>query len=611
MDSRQSWYSGQTSNDGTSSFLYPQDTVLGSNGPANSLTTDLSTHMFNNLAPDVYQNNMPTERPLGWMGMDGNLNVAVDEADEANDSFAARTFAPDPIMLFLTLITDSRMAPRLSCAIELHPNAGSVTSNDDIFSISAASAISLAVNEDLPDNIRLAFRDAGTILATARHLPMMSRSVFSLPDYRILAPVLEVLTSPAYLFQLDSVPNGDHSHSTVGYLARECNFVLILVQITSCKPKPQALNAKTSRQPLSNLNPSLISSSNTNYWSGLSITPSSANHSASPNLSSGTHLSFSSSTNLSSGTNLSSSTNLSLGTNLSDQSLDTIPALGTAHEFDLPNPSSQSVALTTGIDPHSADSRSVLAPRNSVAYQQNFMFVPNETLPTISRSLRAKKGIRFAEPYVASKQSRPPKRKQDALPPSHSKRFAGSSSDHGVLWPNDIDEACTTFELPKPHGTKGPQGRNRLISVLVQDWNHLRDLIFRLGYKENRGSVSVQTCTWRDGRVQTFEQILSELNWTKDDFSMKNGIYLWARTATATKVWDFSRVVSQADQKLEATLYEIWKRLHYFFTSTSFQYDGDILLSEPDSLEYDLVNLHQLDIKNHKENIKLRLIDRP
>ncbi|KAJ3820002.1 hypothetical protein F5880DRAFT_1509711 [Lentinula raphanica] len=192
---------------------------------------------------------------------------------------------------------------------------------------------------------------------------------------------------------------------------------------------------------------------------------------------------------------------------------------------------------------------------------------------------------------------------------------------HIPIRATDIKDACCNIGIRVPKGT--PKSERRPFSDILQDWYRAWLLTLFLGYDETKGSTHVQTYTWKHGNVETFEQILGHVNWKRSDYEYKTSLYTWAINATSTKVWDTSlsipvgrgestaSVLDFSDQKTIAAAKRTWNRLHFLFQSTSFLYAGNPRSARPNSREFDLTYLHQNDVKNHKEEIKHFLVDRP
>ncbi|KAJ3756247.1 hypothetical protein EV360DRAFT_72154 [Lentinula raphanica] len=193
----------------------------------------------------------------------------------------------------------------------------------------------------------------------------------------------------------------------------------------------------------------------------------------------------------------------------------------------------------------------------------------------------------------------------------HSELAPPSPSSFQAL---NVDAACERLEINKPHGTWGPKGRRRTISILVQDWQNVRELVLALGYKEQgvEGGMDVQKYEWADGTVETYEEILKGLNWSTDDYEIKTGLYLWAIEATATKVWnrDLPLPTDEEERRKVKRARRTWRRLCYFFTETEYQYHGHPDLSQRGTKEYSLKFLNQSVMKKSRKIIKSRLIDR-
>ncbi|KAJ3965109.1 hypothetical protein EV361DRAFT_873458 [Lentinula raphanica] len=174
----------------------------------------------------------------------------------------------------------------------------------------------------------------------------------------------------------------------------------------------------------------------------------------------------------------------------------------------------------------------------------------------------------------------------------------------------NIQDACRIIGISEPQGPPIPEHK-RLLSEIIQDWQRAWMLTTGLGYNEAKGTLSVQSYTWRDGNVQTFEQILAAVNWKLGPFTRKTSLYNWAINATSTKVWNTLLAVPVGQEKLIADARQTWNRLVFFFQATSFLYGGDPRSSLRNSREYDLTYLHESDVRKYKRHIKNYLTDRP
>ncbi|KAJ3963835.1 hypothetical protein EV361DRAFT_874510, partial [Lentinula raphanica] len=169
----------------------------------------------------------------------------------------------------------------------------------------------------------------------------------------------------------------------------------------------------------------------------------------------------------------------------------------------------------------------------------------------------------------------------------------------------DVDHACELLEIPKPHGSTGPGARSRKLSFLVQDWRHMHILVKGLGYVDNsEGGLSKQTYQWAGGRNETYESILKDCDWSKDDYKIKTKVYLWAREATKTKVWNqnFPTPENPVERRKFTTARDNWDRLCYFFNETTFHYRDHPDFSQPGTEEFKLQFLTQNVVKNIFKN---------
>ncbi|KAJ3764634.1 hypothetical protein FB446DRAFT_795918 [Lentinula raphanica] len=186
--------------------------------------------------------------------------------------------------------------------------------------------------------------------------------------------------------------------------------------------------------------------------------------------------------------------------------------------------------------------------------------------------------------------------------------------EQGRQAPVDVIDACEQFKIPIPIGSSGPQGKNRTFASLYQDWYYTRAILSILGFdveQKFNGPYRERALIWRDGRVQTLEDILTKLHWTCSDFDQKSVWYLWAENAARKKMWNPHKIPPENPGKISTvgSAYSTWKRIRYFFTETSYCYRGDI---DPDSsidAEKDLLNLKQINIKTYMSYIEAHLVD--
>ncbi|KAJ3816479.1 hypothetical protein F5880DRAFT_1512630, partial [Lentinula raphanica] len=125
--------------------------------------------------------------------------------------------------------------------------------------------------------------------------------------------------------------------------------------------------------------------------------------------------------------------------------------------------------------------------------------------------------------------------------------------------------------------SSGPQGKNRTFASLYQDWYYTRAILSILGFdveQKFNGPYRERALIWRDGRVQTLEDILTKLHWTCSDFDQKSIWYLWAENAARKKMWNPHKIPPE----------------------------------NPDA-EKDLLNLKQINIKTYMSYIEAHLVD--
>ncbi|KAJ3715345.1 hypothetical protein C8R42DRAFT_725703 [Lentinula raphanica] len=177
----------------------------------------------------------------------------------------------------------------------------------------------------------------------------------------------------------------------------------------------------------------------------------------------------------------------------------------------------------------------------------------------------------------------------------------------------NINHACGLIGIPVPQGPPPSfeACQKRPISEMIQDWYRAWMLTAGLGYDETKGSLDVQTYTWKNGKVETFEQILRGVNWKPGSFVRKTALYSWAINATSTKVWDASLTVPVGQERLINAAKQTWNQLVLFFQETSFLFSGDPRSSPRNSREFGLTYLHEADVRKYKQYIKGYLIDRP
>ncbi|KAJ3728449.1 hypothetical protein C8R42DRAFT_638228 [Lentinula raphanica] len=170
------------------------------------------------------------ERPLGWMSLDRELDAGLLDDEMSGNLSGKRSIA---IKLYLALVTDADRPPRLVFEVELQAEADSVTATNGAFDITVRSIISLIERADLPFELRNLLQDGRSRLGTAQNLPQVAYPTRSLRDFRILAPLIEILTSPASQFYLRSVSDNDSVHFVPMRELEEPRFVLIVFQVTN------------------------------------------------------------------------------------------------------------------------------------------------------------------------------------------------------------------------------------------------------------------------------------------------------------------------------------------------------------------------------------------
>ncbi|KAJ3964017.1 hypothetical protein EV361DRAFT_874350, partial [Lentinula raphanica] len=135
------------------------------------------------------------------------------------------------ITLLLTLVLRAQDGPRIVYTLDLQ---SPVVSNGGVPTINAVTAVLLAnsLEARLPEEFRLSLNHAETTLATAGIPPYLLVPVESLPDYRQLASVYEVLMSDPSTFVL--YPASDYFIPD-SMLAKpsKASFVLIVQPPTS------------------------------------------------------------------------------------------------------------------------------------------------------------------------------------------------------------------------------------------------------------------------------------------------------------------------------------------------------------------------------------------
>ncbi|KAJ3837373.1 hypothetical protein F5878DRAFT_662141 [Lentinula raphanica] len=188
-----------------------------------------------------------------------------------------------------------------------------------------------------------------------------------------------------------------------------------------------------------------------------------------------------------------------------------------------------------------------------------------------------------------------------------------SSTSRFPVHATDVSHACRLIGILVPQGPPASLELvvHRPISELIQDWFRAWMLTVGLGYDETKGGLSVQTYTWLNGNVETFEHILRSVNWKLATFTKKTSLYNWAINATSTKVWNDSLSVPVDQERLVNAAKRTWNRLVLFFQETSFLYSGNPRSCPKKSREYGLTYLHESDVRKHRPTIQAYLIDRP
>ncbi|KAJ3970822.1 hypothetical protein EV361DRAFT_950236 [Lentinula raphanica] len=211
------------------------------------------------------------ERPLGWMSLDRELDAGLLDDEMSRNLSGKRSIV---IKLYLALVTDADRPPRLVFEVELQAEADSVTATNGAFDITVRSIISLIERADLPFELRNLLQDGRSRLGTTQNLPQVAYPTRSLRDFRILAPLIEILTSPASQFYLRSVSDNDSVHFVPMRELEEPRFVLIVFQVTNLG---SALQSGHQASSLNDLHPDIYANPTHVSSDSPTVNPSNAN----------------------------------------------------------------------------------------------------------------------------------------------------------------------------------------------------------------------------------------------------------------------------------------------------------------------------------------------
>ncbi|KAJ3752360.1 hypothetical protein EV360DRAFT_75427 [Lentinula raphanica] len=489
------------------------------------------------------------ERPLGWMSLDRELDAGLLDDEMSGNLSGKRSIA---IKLYLALVTDADRPPRLVFEVELQAEADSVTATNGAFDITVRSIISLIERADLPFELRNLLQDGRSRLGTAQNLPQVAYPTRSLRDFRILAPLIEILTSPASQFYLRSVSDNDSVHFVPMRELEEPRFVLIVFQVTNLGSALQS-------------GPQASSLNDLQYADHLSDPAHASN---------------------------------------SNSSIPRSSPVLTSTRSEIPIESRTNEILETSPTHVSSDSPTV-NPSNANAHMQ---VTSREWLQSNDAQTDDTNDAQVNDAQTNDAQTNEVLSQTTA---SQNIAFSGSQIRIPVYAMN-VAHACRLLQIREPQGQSIDQPNNtRTFAEIIQDWFLAWNLLSGLGYNPKKGKLYEQTYTWSDGRVQTFDQILRGIRWTSDDFKTKTSLYRWAIHTTSTKVWNTSLPIPQGQEDRIAAAKMTWDRLVYFFQSTWFLHFDDPSRWPLGSPEFDLSYLHQNEVRRHRPLINRKVITCP
>ncbi|KAJ3833489.1 hypothetical protein F5878DRAFT_645906 [Lentinula raphanica] len=498
--------------------------------------------------------------------------------------------------MYFAVALDCSSPPRISYAFDLDPNVIPISMRAGVAVINAASVIALTANESiakLPQFIGNALQNPNTVIATSQCIPSMDCPVKLLLGYRQLASTFDIVMDTSSQFELYSLPDNYNPWSRY--------FIMILVTQPTFALGNTETNSMLDSGHISNaLFLAAISeawpSSNTDLNSVMQYSASSDSGAQNSRFLAPAN-DFGLSPNVHPATFVVSSSNSSALPQLT-------VAPQTLTESPKPMTVSSHLSLPLSIDPRMLTVNPVDGSSASPEpYASDSDSPPSSQLSVSSRSASV---TPTDEPLLPATTSGP--NVNQSMSVSSSKPFCAKNIDH----------ACYRFGIRRPHGSDiQEKARNRTLSILVQDWNNMRNLLLSLGYKEptngRSSGLSTQTYKWRSGRVETFESILSRLNWKTADYITKTSLFLWARNASKSKIWDDNKPLpTNDDERAKVELaHSVWDQIVFFFCGTSFQYLGHPHESPRKSPEYSLTTLSQRAIDRNSRLIDEWLIDRP
>ncbi|KAJ3737934.1 hypothetical protein EV360DRAFT_91074 [Lentinula raphanica] len=185
---------------------------------------DVFSDLFSNATYPTCDDVTGLDRPLGWSGVDSDINMEPPELRMNLNVYE--------ITILLTLITNAKNVPRIIYALDLPPQPDHVISKGGVPVITAMAAVSLAKSREveLPEDLRLSLHNLETTLATAGSPPVPSLPVDLLSDYRLLATMLNAMTSDSSLFEI--YPASQFEATPLMSMGQQpkVDFVLILIQ---------------------------------------------------------------------------------------------------------------------------------------------------------------------------------------------------------------------------------------------------------------------------------------------------------------------------------------------------------------------------------------------
>ncbi|KAJ3831891.1 hypothetical protein F5878DRAFT_647249 [Lentinula raphanica] len=568
-------------------------------------------------AESVYQG-YPMERPSGYMSTE-NLHVDTQFGEET-------VTGPNVVMLYLALSSHAQCSPSLIYELEIQPKADFVTTHNGTSAISVIATTSLIADANLPETFRKALGNNATTLATARSIPLMGHPVNSSIDFYQFPHALEIITSPAPFFQIQSIlENSDENLSQ----PRRLKFVLILLQPSS-NPRNSESSYLSTRRDESNrysLPEPATTPWSTNAWSDNASADVASANAASANPGSDNVWSADAwSANGDSSANAwPANANANANAWSANANANATANAWSANAWSESGYSSLSAALrseetntsTPLVQYTTQEMQSV-----SHEYTSEFHEKPSQSheLPAESHRNPAESYGNPAESHVNPSESQ----KSETLSPN-SRGVVPQDTSHSQSAPNpenalsptqapirawNVEDACQLLHINKPHGID-----SEWLSASIQDWHRARKLILGMGFREGRreSSLSEQKYRWQSGVVESFENVLKRVKWSKDDYVSKTMLYTWAKNAVASKIWD-PTLIGPADplqNQAYQEAYDTWEQMVHFFSRTSFEHFGHPELLSEDSPEFSLRTLTHNKMEHNRQMIRNCLVDRP